>query len=199
MLPGQRYSAQQFASAPGVSRTPLRLALHLLAHQRYLQRLDGHSSWQVKPLHLAHYDDLYDFRTSIERIAIRRLCAMDPFPYLLPLVAFGMADDANRCGDGKRIAQQDERSHQTLVDLAGNREMVHTYAHLTERIRIIRRLDFTDDARITAAFEAQPLHRDAVRAPDDHARRGTIMICCSHSAFRAARARSLTGVGAVIV
>ncbi len=161
MLPGQRYSEQQIADALGVSRTPLRLGLHLLAHEGYLQRLDGHSSWQVKPLDLSHYDDLYDFRTSIELIAIGRLCEMDTRPDLSTLAAFWMTPDAQRCQDGKQVAQEDERFHQTLVDLAGNREMARTFAQLTERIRIIRRLDSTDDARITAAFDE---HKAILRA-----------------------------------
>jgi DNA-binding GntR family transcriptional regulator len=39
------------------------------------------------------------------------------------------------------------------VGLAGNREMLRTHTDLTERIRIIRRLDFIEPARIRAAFD----------------------------------------------
>jgi DNA-binding GntR family transcriptional regulator len=152
IMPGQRYSEPQLATALGVSRTPLRLALHLLAHEGYLQRLDGHSSWQVQPLDIAHYDDLYDFRTSIELIAVQRLCDMKTAPDLSALVAFWMAPEDARCTDGKQVAAQDERFHLTLVELAGNREMARSFSQLTDRIRIIRRLDFIDERRIAAAF-----------------------------------------------
>lgn len=43
--------------------------------------------------------------------------------------------------------------HNMLVALAGNREMLRTHSELTERIRIIRRLDFIEPARIRAAFD----------------------------------------------
>ncbi len=153
MPPGQRYSEQQLANQLGISRTPLRFALHVLAHEGYLQRLDGHSSWQVKPLDLEYYEDLYDFRTSIEVLAIHRLCAMEQPADLSALCAFWMAPESKRITDGKRVAQEDELFHRTLVELAGNKEMLRTFALLTERIRIIRRLDFTDPARIKAAFD----------------------------------------------
>jgi tetrachlorobenzoquinone reductase len=36
----------------------------------------------------------------------------------------------------------------------------------------------------TTVLAGEPLHRDSVHSPDDHARRGTIMICCSLSRSR---------------
>ncbi len=153
MPPGQRYAEQQLASALGVSRTPLRFALHVLANEGYLNRLDGHSSWQVKPLDLAYYEDLYDFRLSIEVLAIHRLCKRDVIPELLQLGAFWRVPKAQRAQDGKEVARQDEQFHRGLVALAGNQAMLRTFNNLTERIRIIRRLDFINPDRIAAAFE----------------------------------------------
>jgi DNA-binding GntR family transcriptional regulator len=153
MAPGQRYSEQQLADQLGISRTPLRFALHVLAHEGHLQRLDGHSSWQVKPLDLAYYEDLYEFRTSIETLAIGILCAREPTPELAALGAFWSVPESKRSADGQRVAQEDELFHRTLVELAGNQEMLRTFVQLTERIRIIRRLDFIDPNRIQAAYD----------------------------------------------
>jgi DNA-binding GntR family transcriptional regulator len=153
MPPGQRYSEQALANALGVSRTPLRFALHVLAKEGYLDRVDGHSSWQVKPLDLDYYEDLYDFRMSIETIAVRRLCTADVMAQLIAGVAFWRAPKKQRVLDGKEVARQDEQFHRTLVHLAGNREMLRTFDNLTERIRIIRRLDFINPERIAAAYE----------------------------------------------
>lgn len=153
MPPGQRYSEQGLASALGVSRTPLRFALHVLAREGYLNRIEGHSSWQVKPLDLDYYEDLYDFRLNIEVLAIHRLCRLDPLPDLSDLGAFWRVPKTQRSQDGKEVAREDERFHRTLVALAGNREMLRTFNDLTERIRIIRRLDFIDPKRIAAAFD----------------------------------------------
>lgn len=153
MAPGQRYAEQELANRLGVSRTPLRFALHVLAREGYLDRVGGHASWVVKPFDLAYYEDLYDFRTQIELIAVRRLCAMDPAPDLRELCAFWRVPKRARVLDGKAVAREDEKLHSTLVSLAGNREMLRTHTELTERIRIIRRLDFIMPARIKAAFD----------------------------------------------
>lgn len=153
MAPGQRYSEQELANRLGVSRTPLRFALHVLAREGYLVRLDGHACWQVKPFELGYYDDLYDFRTQLELIAVRRLCALDPAPDLGQLCAFWLAPQRQRAADGVTVAREDERFHSALVALAGNAEMQRTHASLTERIRIVRRLDFISAERIAAAFD----------------------------------------------
>jgi DNA-binding GntR family transcriptional regulator len=153
MPPGQRYSEQGLANSLAVSRTPLRFALHLLANEGYLDRVEGHSCWQVKPLDLEYYEDLYDFRMSIEIIAVRRLCAADVRPKLIECGAFWRVPKKHRVLEGKRVAREDERFHRTLVQLAGNREMLRTFDNLTERIRIIRRLDFINPERIAAAYD----------------------------------------------
>lgn len=153
MAPGRRYSEQELATKLGVSRTPLRFALHVLAREGYLDRVGGHAGWLVKPFDLGYYEDLYDFRTQIELIAVRRLCAMDPAPDLRELCAFWRVPKRARVMDGKTVAREDEKLHSTLVALAGNKEMLRTHSDLTERIRIIRRLDFIEPARIKAAFD----------------------------------------------
>ena len=153
MAPGQRYAEQELANRLGVSRTPLRFALHVLAREGYLDRVGGHAGWLVKPFDLAYYEDLYDFRIQIELIAVRRLCAMDPAPDLSALCAFWRVPKRARVLDGQTVAREDEKLHSTLVALAGNREMLRTHSDLTERIRIIRRLDFIEPARIRAAFD----------------------------------------------
>lgn len=152
MAPGQRYSEQELADRFGVSRTPLRLALHVLAREGHLDRVGGHAGWLVKPFDLAYYEDLYDFRIQIELIAVRRLCAMDPGPDLRELCAFWRVPKRERLQDGQIVAREDEKLHSTLVTLAGNQAMARTHAHLTERIRIIRRLDFIEPVRIKDAY-----------------------------------------------
>lgn len=153
MAPGERFAEQELATRFGVSRTPLRFALHVLAKENFLIRVDGHARWQVKPIDLNYFDDLYDFRTEIEIVAIKRLCRMDPMPDLTQLTDFWCCPISERESDGRAIAQQDEHLHSALVALAGNSEMLRTHRNLTELIRIIRRLDFVEPVRIKAAFE----------------------------------------------
>ena len=50
--------------------------------------------------------------------------------------------------DGRRVGQLDEAFLSELVRATGNREMLKAHRDLTERIRIIRRLDFTKPRRV---------------------------------------------------
>jgi DNA-binding GntR family transcriptional regulator len=186
MPPGQRYSEQVLAASLGVSRTPLRFALHRLAHEGYLNRIEGHSSWQVKPLDLDYYEDLYDFRVSIEVLAIQRLCALDVTSELRQLGAFWRVPKSQRPQDGHTVAREDELFHRTLVSLAGNREMLRAYGDLTERIRMLRRLDFINSERITAAFDEHGNVLDMLLARDAGAAERLMRahICASRSEIR---------------
>jgi len=152
MPAGHRYAEQALANALGVSRTPLRMALHMLARDGYLNRLDGHSCWQVKPLDLGYYDEVYDFRTDIEVLAIRRLCEKDDVSALRALSPYWHAKPGDRPTDFRDVAAHDEDFHRAIVGLAGNREMLRTYNDLAEHIRMIRRLDFVNPARIETTF-----------------------------------------------
>jgi DNA-binding GntR family transcriptional regulator len=153
MPPGQRYSEHQLAAELQVSRTPLRLALHVLAHEGYLKNLGGHSAWQVRPLDLAFYEDLYDFRVEIEATALRLACLGDRKEDLARLVAVWRVPLADRLSDGNVVAELDEAFHRTLVGLSGNQAMLRAFEELTERIRIIRRLDFISPERVSRTYD----------------------------------------------
>jgi DNA-binding GntR family transcriptional regulator len=152
MPPGRRYSEHELAASLQLSRTPLRLALHVLAHDGFIQNVGGHSCWQVRPFDLAYYEDLYDFRVEIEAIALRRLCARAQTPDLSALAQIWSVAASRRSQDGALVAKQDEQFHRTLVELADNAEMLRAYDRLTDRIRIVRRLDFISPARIVATY-----------------------------------------------
>ncbi len=137
MPPGQRYSEQELAAKFEVSRTPLRLALHVLAHEGYLQNLGGHSAWRVRPLDLAFYEDLYDFRVEIETTALRLARIRDHAQELASLIAVWSVPLTDRLTDGNIVGEIDETFHQTLVGFGGNHAMLRAFKELTERIRII--------------------------------------------------------------
>ena len=55
----------------------------------------------------------------------------------------------------------DEAFHATLVAATGNREMARWHQEVTERIRLLRRLDFTEEGRIAATCDE---HAQILRA-----------------------------------
>ena len=47
----------------------------------------------------------------------------------------------------------DEQFHTSLVKASGNEEMLKTHSEITERIKIVRRLDFTKNNRIHDTYD----------------------------------------------
>ena len=115
-------------------------------------------------------DHLYDLRVVLECAAVEKLCAADPRGALAGLEKAWMVEPGDRLSDGARVARLDEEFHARLVAAAGNPEMARVHQSITERIRIVRRLDFTHPERIAytylehAAVLRAILKRDAARA-----------------------------------
>ena len=131
LMPGDRFSENEIADRLEVSRTPVRQALFWLEREGFVE-VWFRSGWQVKPFDFEYFEELYDFRTVLEREAVRRLCALPPLAcaeILTELKSFWM--DAPRLEDGKAVSAHDEAFHMALVAAAGNQEMARIHAELT--------------------------------------------------------------------
>ena len=152
LLPGDRFTESEIALRMQVSRTPVREALYRLESEGYLEVM-FRSGWRVRPFDFRRFENLYDVRIVIELAAVRRLCEMQERPSLDELKAAWLVPVAGRLADGRGVAALDERFHASLVEATGNDEMARIHRDLTERIRIIRRLDFTQEQRIDATYQ----------------------------------------------
>jgi DNA-binding GntR family transcriptional regulator len=152
LMPGQRFSESELAARLAVSRTPLRQALQRLEREGFLAIVPK-SGCRIAPLDFDQLDELYDFRILIECDAVRRLCVIErDRDALAQLAQVWLVTPAARSADGDRVRELDEKFHHALVVASGNREMARIHHDLTERIRIVRRLDFTQAARIEATY-----------------------------------------------
>jgi DNA-binding GntR family transcriptional regulator len=169
LLPGDRFSEPELGARLGMSRTPVREALLRLAREGYVT-VEPRSGWQVRPLDFAAFDDLYDVRLILESAAVRRLCDLDPQPGLDALRAVWLAPKSQWSTDPRTVSGLDEAFHGTLVAAAGNAELTRLHRDVSERIRIIRRLDFFQPERIRATYQehAQVL-RNVLRRHADSA------------------------------
>ena len=152
LMPGDRFSENELAQSVAVSRTPLRQALQRLEREGFL-RVMPKIGWQVAPLDFDVFDELYDLRVLIEGHAARQLAAAEQRPGLAALAEVWLVPAAERLVDSAEVGKLDEQFHAQLVAAGGNREMVRVHHEITERIRIIRRLDFTKPARVEATYD----------------------------------------------
>jgi DNA-binding GntR family transcriptional regulator len=153
LTPGDRFTETKMAERYDVSRTPLRDALYRLQREGYLE-VAFRGGWQVRNLDFRYFDDLYDLRIVLETVALERICRTPADSgELEELKRIWLVAKPEREQDGRRVSQLDERFHASLVSAAGNAEMSRVHAELTEKLRILRRLDFTEEERVHATYE----------------------------------------------
>ncbi len=151
LLPGTRFSENDVARRARVSRTPVREALFRLEREGYLE-VHAKSGWSVRALDFAALDHLYDVRLILECEAVRKLSAGNPRVSLAGLEKIWLVAPRQRLTDGARVARLDEEFHGKLVAAAGNPELARLHQTITERIRIVRRLDFTHPERVVYTY-----------------------------------------------
>ena len=155
LVPGDRFTENELSERLGVSRTPVRQALFRLQQGRHVEVL-FRSGWRVLPFDFDQFEQLYDLRMVLETTAVQRLCSDGErvnAEMLAQLIAIWLVPVAERSAEMVQVAAWDEAFHCALVAAAGNAEMARVHRDVTERIRIIRRLDFTKQAPIDATYE----------------------------------------------
>jgi DNA-binding GntR family transcriptional regulator len=152
LVAGDRFSEAELGARLGMSRTPVREALFRLRDEGFLG-VESKLGWHVLPIDFGRLEQLYDLRVVLELASVARLCARaDAPPDLEALKAIWLVPPGERLADPRSVGGHDEQFHATLVRAAGNDEMARVHWDVTERIRIIRRLDFTRPTRIEATY-----------------------------------------------
>ena len=153
LMPGERFTESEIALSYQVSRTPARQALYRLQQEGYVE-VAFRSGWTVRPLNLQYYDELYELRIMIEQYAIRKLCSStsQPSKEMKHLHKIWMVAPKQYLSSLKAMAKIDEDFHCALVRAIGNQEMIKIHQEVSEKIRIIRRLDFSKMDRIEATY-----------------------------------------------
>ena len=152
LLPGDRFSENEVAQRMAASRTPVREALFRLQREGYVDVL-YRSGWQVKPFDFRFFEEIYDLRIILELAAVKKMCEQETSsPLLEDLKHIWLVPPSERLGDAHTVSLLDERFHEMLVEAAGNSELAKVHHDITERIRIIRRLDFTKRLRVEATY-----------------------------------------------
>jgi DNA-binding GntR family transcriptional regulator len=168
LVAGDRFSEADLGNRLGVSRTPVREALFRLRNEGFLD-VEAKLGWFVKPIDFARLEQLYDLRIVLEIASIVKLCSRsEEAPELDALKRIWLVPAAERLTDARQVGANDEQFHATLVRAAGNDEMARVHWDVTERIRIIRHLDFTRQDRIEATYNehAKILRAVIQRKPD---------------------------------
>ncbi|MBC8751727.1 GntR family transcriptional regulator [Paraburkholderia sp. WC7.3b] len=194
LLPGDRMTEGSIADRFGVSRTPAREALQRLQSDG-LMRGYVRGGWKVVPIDFKRFEDLYEMRKLIETFSVSRLFGVDG---TLSATALQMLDrldriwdvpHTQRVRDGREMVSLDEAFHEALVLAAGNAELSAAMQRVTDRIRVVRRLDLVCGDCIDDTYDEHIAILSAIR---DLAADRAVALLGSHIEGSRAEVRTLT-------
>jgi DNA-binding GntR family transcriptional regulator len=191
LTPGDKFTETDVAEKLKVSRTPVREALFRLQSEGFVE-VQFRSGWMVKPFDFEMFEHLYDLRMVLETTAVHRLStgALGVSSKVLHTLSnVWLVSQEQRLRDGRQVAHLDEQFHTALVAACGNPELIRVHADVTDRIRIIRRLDFTLEERITATYDE---HAKILQAILSSQEKVTIDLLTEHIGTSKAEVRKLT-------
>ena len=168
-VPGDRFSENEVSAELGMSRTPVREALVRLQREGYISVMPK-LGWVVNSIDFAVFEQLYDVRAVLECAAVDLLVGMPDLEQRLhALSALWCIPAAQRLTEMLEVSRLDERFHMDLIAASGNLEMARIHCDITDRIRIVRRLEFTRNYRIDVTYDEHArilqalLHRDGLQ------------------------------------
>jgi DNA-binding GntR family transcriptional regulator len=191
LLPGDRFTETEIAERTGASRTPVRQALYRLQREGFLD-VNFRNGWEVRQLDFDQLDELYELRVLLEQTSVRRMKKLGPETLkkvLAPLDAIWQVPISKRCKDANIVSKLDEQFHCGLVAAAGNSEFARVHLEVTEKIRIMRRLDFTLSTRIVATYDD---HGSMLKALHDGAFKSVEDLLATHIEVSRLQARAVT-------
>lgn len=163
--PGQRLMEGEIAKQMGVSRVPVRQAIHLLEHEGLVVTEPGRGAYVVN---LSDRDiaEIYGLRTALEVYAIS-LLAQNAEPQdvdTLQAIVDQMLDEAKQ-NDHPDQNPLDLKFHETLCELSGNHRLLEAWRRLSTQVRMVlalKRLVYDDSLTIPQS------HQRVVNAIRDH-------------------------------
>lgn len=168
--PGERLTDTELAAQLGLSRTPVRQALHLLARDE-LVRFDARRGFSVKVFSAEDVREIYDVRSALEVLAVR-LAA--------PHLASGQLEDRVRrlhevrsvlrsAGDQHAIIlalKADLELHNLIIQASGNGRLIRTLGALRSQQSLFQYWDTSYPQRNQAAADEHERILQALIAGD---------------------------------
>lgn len=164
LSPGERLTEEGLAERYGMSRTPVREALRVLAREALLD-YRPHAGYAVAAVSLDDIDDLYTIRVAIEEQVAARIESIPALDGLGPLEAFWGRPPAEQSPD-LALVFADEQFHQGLADTAGSAVFSSMLRNINHRLHVVRIRDFANAERVRRTFEQHASILGALRARD---------------------------------
>lgn len=140
LKPGQTLVETDLAAQLGVSRAPLREAIHILNSEGLLESIPYHGT-TVKKLTKVDIEELYSLRSVLERFAVRRIMENDPAAAVSELTAiYDRMIEAAEHGSWRDMNMIDRQFHDKLIELSGHTLLKTTWNTVEMRVQQVMSL-----------------------------------------------------------
>jgi DNA-binding GntR family transcriptional regulator len=159
--PHHRFTEASLCAEFGVSRSPVREALRILATHGFVLKMAnrGYAVRQVNPREVT---ELYELRLALELYVVEHLARQEtPDSGLAPLRRSWEAVQQGPERPPEELAELDTRFHETLAELAGNQTLLEHLRAINERLFVFRTIDFQKSDRA----ETSSTPRSRTRSP----------------------------------
>jgi DNA-binding GntR family transcriptional regulator len=159
--PGDMLAEADLAARFGVSKTPVREALRLLAQDGWVVVLPR-KGYLIRPLRLDDVREIFAIRAMIEPTVAAQAAKSAEAADVERLRAL-VDEQADAVGDAERAFLAARRFHIGLVEISGNRRMSRIVVELLDEVRRLHSLLPSVDSHLTSQEELQA-HRGLVEA-----------------------------------
>lgn len=149
---GTRLTEERLAERYGVSRTPVREALRVLARESLLS-YTPRSGYTVESVDLQETDDLYAVRIAIEEQSARRIVTAGRDDILRNLLEFWGARPPDVADGDVNLVHADEHFHETLASASLSTVLPPMLQTINRRLHVLRIRDFVSPQRVRLTFE----------------------------------------------
>jgi DNA-binding GntR family transcriptional regulator len=165
--PEHRLTEEGLCREFGVSRSPVREALRVLATNGFVRRMSNRG-YAVRQVNMRELEELYEVRLALELYTIESLATRGaPSMALDALRETWRALPKGPKLKGEELAELDTEFHETLAALVGNETLLEQLKAINERLFVFRMIDFGKVDRVdsTCAQHLEVLERIAARDP----------------------------------
>ena len=162
--PDHRFTEEELCVEFGVSRSPVREALHMLVENGLVIK-EPYRSYTVRQPDLDEIHNLYDVRLALELFAVEWLAT-----HGISETEWRQLHDAwqnilnDLPKDAAHFAEKDEAFHEKLADCTGNQALTQYLHNIDERLHFVRLTDITTPERIYATCEQHLKILDCIKS-----------------------------------
>jgi DNA-binding GntR family transcriptional regulator len=146
--PDHRFTEEALCQEFGVSRSPIREALRVLATNGFVKQMSNRG-YAVRQVNLREVEELYDLRLALELHVVTYLAEHDPSNRVVDALretwSAILREPARK---GEELAEFDTRFHEALAEAAGNAMLLNHLRGINERIFVFRMVDFEKRDRL---------------------------------------------------